>query len=54
MTIRLVLLSTVAAIAIATLSGALVTQAQPVAPAIDTDDIGGVVLGPNGPKRESG
>jgi len=50
MTIRLVLLSTVAAIAIATLSGALVTQAQPVAPAIDTDDIGGVVLGPNGPE----
>jgi hypothetical protein len=50
MTIRQVLLSTVAAIAVATLAGALVSQAQQAAPTIDADDIGGVVRGPNGPE----
>ena len=56
MTFRQALLSTVAAIGIATLAGAMLTTVpgqaqQPVAaPAIDADDIGGVVRGANGPE----
>ncbi|HTY65751.1 MAG TPA: carboxypeptidase regulatory-like domain-containing protein [Alphaproteobacteria bacterium] len=57
MTIRQALFSTVAAIGLAVLSGAMLAaspqpaQAQPAkAPAIDADDIGGVVSGPKGPE----
>ena len=56
MTLRQVLLSTVAIIGVATLSGALLTtaptqaQQQIAAPAIDSDDIGGVVRGASGPE----
>jgi hypothetical protein len=53
MTLRHVLYSTVAAIGIAALSTALPSPThaqQAAAVAIDNDDIGGVVMGPNGPE----
>src|SRR5262245_45872531 len=54
MTLKRVLYSTVAVIGLAALSGALLSapplQAQQAAVQIDTDDIGGVVTGPNGPE----
>ena len=56
MTLRQVLLSTVAVIGVVTLSGALLktaptqAQQQAAAPSIDADDIGGVVRGASGPE----
>jgi carboxypeptidase family protein len=52
MSIRQALLSTVAAIGIAALAAALPSpaSAQQLTVAIDGDDIGGVVRGPNGPE----
>ena len=52
MSLQQVLLSTVAAIGIAAMAVAMPAPggAQPAAVAIDKDDIGGVVTGPNGPE----
>ena len=52
MKLKRVLYSTVAAVSLAVSSGAmpLPASAQPATVAIDSDDIGGVVAGPNGPE----
>ncbi len=52
MKLKRVLYSTVAAVSLAVSSGAmpLPASAQPATVAIDNDDIGGVVSGPNGPE----